>query len=214
MSKIYKITNLINGKSYIGKTNFSIHKRFQEHYNDAFKNEKSKRPLYLAIQKYGIQNFKIEEIENCSSSEAGEREKYWISFYHTYEDGYNATRGGDGTQLYPIEDIIKRLKEYPYPCDIAKEFNCSASTVRLIAKENKIPVKIKGGSNKTPRKNIFQYDKNTNELLNIFSSAQEAAEWIENHGYSKAKNGNSRSHIAECAKGSRKTAYGFIWKYN
>ena len=53
MAYIYKITNDINNKIYIGKTEFSIEKRFHEHCRDAFKERNEKRPLYAATFKYG-----------------------------------------------------------------------------------------------------------------------------------------------------------------
>lgn len=61
MSFIYKITNQINGKSYIGKTNLaSIQERFKEHIHDSKRVHMEKRPLYSAMNKYGSENFKIE----------------------------------------------------------------------------------------------------------------------------------------------------------
>lgn len=72
MAYIYKITNSINGKIYIGKTYKTIEQRFKEHFKDSkrYKN----RPLYRAINKYGIESFKIEVIEKTNTPE--EREKY------------------------------------------------------------------------------------------------------------------------------------------
>ena len=63
MAYIYQITNKINNKIYIGKTEFSIEKRFKEHCKDAYDNKKEKRPLYAAMRKYGIENFEISLIE-------------------------------------------------------------------------------------------------------------------------------------------------------
>lgn len=57
---IYKITNQINGKIYIGKTLKDISSRWREHCKAAKKVCCEKRPLYMAINKYGIENFKIE----------------------------------------------------------------------------------------------------------------------------------------------------------
>lgn len=98
MGLIYKITNDINGKIYIGKTEFSLEKRFKEHCQDAFRERCEKRPLYAAMRKYGIEHFHIELIEETNIPE--EREKYWIDYYNTYKYGYNATIGGDGSCLY------------------------------------------------------------------------------------------------------------------
>ena len=100
MSFIYKITNNVNNKVYIGKTAFSIEKRFKEHCRDAFKERQEKRPLYAAMRKYGIENFSIEIIEECEDLVSSDRECYWISQYKAFEKGYNATLGGDGKFLY------------------------------------------------------------------------------------------------------------------
>lgn len=83
---IYKTTNLINNKFYIGK--------------DA-KNTKSYlgsgKVLKQAIQKYGKENFKKEILEYCTDLEhLDEREIYWIDKYNALEVGYNLTEGGTG----------------------------------------------------------------------------------------------------------------------
>lgn len=122
MSKIYKITNDINDKVYIGKTNLSIEKRFKEHCDDSKRDRYEQRPLYRAMNKYGIEHFHIEEIENCLPEEASDKEIYWIGYYHSYTEGYNATIGGDGKILYDHSAIANRLREYPYPVEVAKEF--------------------------------------------------------------------------------------------
>ena len=114
---IYKITNQINGHSYIGQTIFSLEKRFAEHQKDSLRTNLKNRPLYSAFRKYGIENFTIELIDTCEVSEVAEREQYWISFYDTYKNGYNATLGGEGKSFYDHDLILARLKEHPYPCD-------------------------------------------------------------------------------------------------
>ena len=54
MSYIYKITNDVNGKIYVGKTNYTIEKRFEEHIKDYQRKRCEKRPLYEAMNKYGV----------------------------------------------------------------------------------------------------------------------------------------------------------------
>ena len=76
MSYIYVITNDINGKQYVGKTNNSIEKRFKEHCSDRFSKKCEKRPLYDAMNKYGIEHFSIEQLEECPSEEASIKEIY------------------------------------------------------------------------------------------------------------------------------------------
>lgn len=76
MAYIYKITNTINNKLYIGKTINTIEKRFAEHIKQSKIPQAKKRPLYNAINKYGIENFTIEIVEECDIKEVNEREKY------------------------------------------------------------------------------------------------------------------------------------------
>lgn len=97
MSYIYKIINNINKKLYIGKTDKTIKSRFEQHYKDSKKIKNQERLLYKAINQYGIENFSIEQIEECPSSKSNEREKFWIEYYDSFKNGYNATLGGDGS---------------------------------------------------------------------------------------------------------------------
>lgn len=88
---IYKITNNINKKAYVGQSN-DIERRFKEH---CYKGEGSRILLDIAIQKYGKENFTFEIIEECKIEELNERETYWIKYYNTIESGYNLSTGGD-----------------------------------------------------------------------------------------------------------------------
>jgi group I intron endonuclease len=96
---IYKTTNLINNKCYVGK--------------DKYNNPKyigSGKFLKYAINKYGKQNFKKEIIQICSSlEELNEREIYWIKELNTkVPNGYNLTDGGEGL-LNPSEEVRKNI---------------------------------------------------------------------------------------------------------
>ena len=106
MAYIYKITNTINNKLYIGKTVNTIEKRFNQHKNESKTERSKKRPLYRAINKYGIENFEIEIIEECNYDILNEREIYWINYYDTYNNGYNATLGGDGTITIDYKKVL------------------------------------------------------------------------------------------------------------
>ena len=134
MSYIYKITNDINKKIYVGKTAFSIDKRFKEHCQDAFRERNEQRPLYAAMRKYGIEHFHIELIEECLDDCVNEREQYWIGYFDGYTKGYNATIGGDGKFLYNHNQIMELLKECPYPKEVAEKIGCCVDIVLDIAK--------------------------------------------------------------------------------
>ena len=87
---IYKVTNKINGKVYIGQS-VDIGKRWRQHMT-------AKDDIYFhkAIQKYGVENFQWEIIEKCKKKDLDERESYWIEYYDSYNKGYNCTKGGEG----------------------------------------------------------------------------------------------------------------------
>ena len=88
MIGIYKITKIDNGKSYIGQSN-DIERRFQEH------KIRAEIPIDKAIQKYGIDAFAFEIIEECELDKLDEREIYWIAHYNTFKGvGYNCNPGG------------------------------------------------------------------------------------------------------------------------
>lgn len=97
---IYKITNTINNKIYVGKTTTSLKQRFNEHCKFAKLNKHSTH-LANAIRKYGKENFKIEKIDEANSiSELNLKEKYWIKRLDAVNSGYNLTAGGDGGNTY------------------------------------------------------------------------------------------------------------------
>lgn len=207
MAYIYKIINDINDKVYIGKTEFSVEKRFQEHCKDALKKTKEKRPLYSAMKKYGIEHFKVEQIEETDDPEL--REQYWIEFYNSYKIGYNATFGGDGKRLYDYDLILSQLKKGKFAREIQEEFGCDIQVIRNVAYANNIP--LLNRSNVVNRQPVSCFQ--TNKLIKSFDSTYSAAKWIIEENFSTADIKGARAKISLAARGKRKTAYGFTWKY-
>lgn len=77
MAFIYVVTNMINGKQYVGQTTESIQQRFSRHCRSAENQDKDGNcPFHLAILKYGRSNFKIEQLEECPVEQLNEREIY------------------------------------------------------------------------------------------------------------------------------------------
>lgn len=117
-SKIYKITNLINGKIYIGYTKNTLEKRFAEHACYKY-DDHSRMPIVGAIKKYGKENFKIELIEESEDDEYihKERESFWIKELRTQDKtiGYNVADGGEGGDTLSnnphLEEIRERMKK-------------------------------------------------------------------------------------------------------
>jgi group I intron endonuclease len=94
---IYRITNLVSQKMYVGQTAKPAEQRWKEHCSLAESHSKQKKKLHKAIQKYGVKNFLIETLDTAQTlSEANEKERLWISKLNSIECGYNLTLGGDG----------------------------------------------------------------------------------------------------------------------
>lgn len=205
MPYIYKITNKINGKIYIGKTSLpKIEDRMQQHIRDSKKIRCGKRPLYDAFNKYGIENFTIEEIEQVANDDiASQREQYWIEKLRTYigfkdSVGYNATLGGDSRRLYNYNELADAYLALGTIKEVAIQYNCDPKVVRNACREHNIPIK-----NAHNQKRIQRIDKNGNEK--IYSSITEAAKDIPNKAVETARKNISRG------LNQHKMAYGYTW---
>lgn len=110
---IYKITNTINGKSYIGQTIQNVKERFYQHCATKCSKAVSNMAIHRAIKKYGKSNFTVEVIEEIDSVNLNDRERYWIKYYNSYNNGYNSTKGGqDGCKPFKDLDVESIIKEY------------------------------------------------------------------------------------------------------
>ena len=104
---VYCITNIINGKKYVGQS-VCIENRFQQHIYS-----KSNSEIHKAIEEFGVSNFRFEILIACSKNELDEQEVKFIRLLDTYENGYNKTRGGQHSVFnveYEYEGYSK-LKE-------------------------------------------------------------------------------------------------------
>ena len=103
---IYKITNKVNGKSYIGQTRYTIEFRWRQH-----QHKKDNTYFHNAIHKYGIQNFSVEVLEECDVEKLNSREIFYIAKYNTFKEGYNLTIGGEGNKHLVLDDKYDEIKE-------------------------------------------------------------------------------------------------------
>lgn len=111
---IYKVTNILNNKCYIGFDS-AWPKRMKDHLKD-YSKEKDQKILYRAMRKHGVENFSFEVI--YQSREPGNKmkshtltvmEPYFIKEYDSLIHGYNATSGGEGTPGRVVADTTKKL---------------------------------------------------------------------------------------------------------
>lgn len=104
---VYKITNTINGKAYIGVTKQSLAARWKCH--RAYSKREAAFPIHAAIRKYGVENFTITVICECSSlEELAVCERGLIAEHGTYTPhGYNVTSGGEGCFERVISDATR-----------------------------------------------------------------------------------------------------------
>lgn len=223
---IYKATNNINGKIYVGKT-YNLEKRKREHIYDI----DNKLPFHRALKKYGIDKFTWEVIDNAvTNEEAMEKEVYWIKKLNTCihsknSNGYNITLGGEGGVSWNSRPIVQYTLEGDY---VDEYISCSqASLITGIGRHNigdclnkktkqsgnyqwfykdeinyNVPKKFintRGLDKKIP---VIQLDLDGN-YVNEYSSIKLASE----------KCGIRRTTISGCLSEKTRRAGGFQWIY-
>lgn len=133
---IYRITNLLTGKSYIGQS-VHIEERIRRH--KQCPKDQLHYPLYQDMCQFGIDNFNFEILEVCTPELLNEREIYWIAFYDTYYSGYNQTKGGTNSShivkiseemLSEIVDLLQHSSLTQ--SEIAKMFDVGNDTISEI----------------------------------------------------------------------------------
>lgn len=200
---IYKITNLKNGKCYIGKTTKGYLKRFKKHLQNA---EQCRDGSHLgkAIRKHGAEYFYIGIIvEHVPIIFLDSFEKYWINYYNSFKEGYNLTTGGDGGG-HPMSE-----KHREYLRAISKN--------RITSPEVRQKISASLKANPLSPQHIarmiaarMQLPHPTERALmcietgQIFQNARKAADYC---GLKTITN------IHQVCKGQRPKAGGYTWKY-
>lgn len=235
---IYKITNLINNKVYIGQS-IEISKRWKAHISYA-NNKLSKEyntSIHNAIRKYGENNFKFEIIENCRKEDLDNKEKYWIKFYDSINrnKGYNLTTGGMGGHKTNCKAVLQYdlegnfIKEWSSIWQVEEELNISANNIRACC----CGQKSAGGFQwkyYNDTKEIKKYQKNiylhglelgrksvpimAKSIKNgekfVFNSITEGAKWLKKNQYSKSQLKSLQSRISTI-KDTPYICCGFYW---
>ena len=172
MGYIYKITNHINGKVYIGQTRNLIEYRWQHHLYKGRNPDKpdTNYPLYRAMRKYGLENFSILQVEEIDNELLDERECYWIQQENSLTpNGYNCDLGGKGVNKYNYDEILKYYftEANENASETARKFNCSLQTILKILEANDF-------SAKGHKQKIYQISLRDGSIIKEFNSLIEA----------------------------------------
>lgn len=200
---IYKTTNLINGKYYIGK---------DEKNNPEYLG--SGKILKQSISKHGVTNFKKEILEACKTKEElNEREVYWINALSATTLGYNITDGGTGgrtkfNKIYQFDKSGALIKEWDSAAEINRVLKFHQSSILKACKGKLLSVNgfIWSYNDKTTpfvdtrAIKALQYDKN-GYFIKEWNSIVEI----------KKEYGISDRHIQTTLDKPNLTAKGFIW---
>lgn len=226
--KLYKIINLVNNKSYIGKTTQTLEERWLDHCQEAKRWQNCKEQstdfgynskLYPAMVKYGNSNFQIRLIEEVTNlEELNQREKYWIAFLDTRQHGYNIAAGGDGGFFFGCHHTaearekiraasLNRKHTVETRTKISKSKLGHVTSMETREKIRKTKTGVKFGAH-SPEWNRHISEGHLNEVICIntgiiYRNIKEAA----------TQTGINRSAISNCVGGFAKTAGGFKWKY-
>lgn len=172
---IYKITNKINGKCYVGKST-NIYHRWIEHKSSSreIRDGGDEYAIHCAIRKYSIENFSFEIIEECPLEQLDEKEKYWIEYYNSHENGYNETYGGDGGLKYDYNHIYELWNKGYTNKEICEKLKCGDQTVtRAFRLYDISEEEVRSRSNYFQKRPIVAIDIISKQPLKIFSSLRE-----------------------------------------
>lgn len=202
---IYKITNLVNGMSYIGQTTRPINRRWWEHkYNYI-------QPIDKAIEEFGEENFTLEILKEA---EAGEVSNYWETFYinklDTFLHGYNGSSFGT-VRREPVD--CKQVRELwdsgLNMVEISQTIECGDTLVAKILRDSGISDKnISARAVESRTVSVVQIELHTGNIINIFSSTTDALKSVTND-----INRTNPSNITNVCSNKCARAYGFYWRY-
>lgn len=211
MGYIYKITNNLNGLSYIGQTSRSYKDRWAEHKRDRFKEPYCNWPLYRMMNSVGLKNITWEVIEEIPNNLLNEREQYWINFYNTKNNGYNCTYGGNNGTKHNYNEILNywlTTGEKNFT-KTAKYFNTNKSYVSAIIKsmgyDRRSWKEINSKDHSSTKRKVNKIDSKTGKVLKTYNSITEAAIDMGDKQYTKT--------ISPTCNGKHPTFLGYCWQY-
>lgn len=224
MIEIYLITNIVNGKQYVGKTQIGYLNRFKQHVN-AY-NYGERQYIACAIHKYGQDNFRVDKIAEVSDDSWEFWEKYYIQLLHTHysEGGYNVTWGRDSNPMDDPSVIAKHDKicKSEYFRNLQRELNRgrkhSEETKELCRRNTlaNLDVCLKGFREYNDRRKTKVGMVINNKIVKVFDTLTDAAHYISDNCPKYKYNSGNVSQIKKYAdkfnkNGSRAKFLGVSW---
>lgn len=175
-NEVYKITNKITGKIYIGITNQGSGARYRHHWYESRIGEPS--PIHRSMAKYGEDNFTLEIIDFAETyEELKEKEKFWIKEFNSTDRniGYNLTEGGDGTfGRTHSEETKEKIRQKALGRKISEETKKKMSEARIGKCSDKQREHLKKISIQAKAIPVLQFSK-TGEFIAKYESVSDAA---------------------------------------
>jgi group I intron endonuclease len=208
---VYKITNEVNGRFYIGRSK-NLKKRWERHKEDM---NKKNLPLYVDMREYGFENFSLSVIEMCEEEQLDEKELF---YYNKLKPDYNILTPGENPMY---NEVAKKTFDVNYHSEEAKEKRSESLKKRWLdesyrqkmiqtnskpCSEKRKKAISKGKKNK---KRVIMCDLETKKEISSFESISEAKRFLRDNGYPKA----DCTPISNVCKGKTKKAYDKFWKF-
>lgn len=237
---IYKITNTVTGKMYIGQTIRDVNVRFEEHLNDVNDTDYFHLSVRKYLQEYGKDIFTLEVIDSAESiEELNRKETYWINYYRTYvnfpdSNGYNSSLGGEYNPMFN-EDVKEkhdlRMRSADVRHRISQTMKQKIANKELFTEEHRknISDAMKGNQHykghkrsaeaieataKSLRKKVYCLNSDNNVVAH-FDSVVDACLWWypEYTKYRKCSNVKDLSNVIKLSSKKQIFILGLMWVY-
>lgn len=231
-SGIYMCTCNINGKSYIGQSQDVKHRKCQ-HLSELRGNHHYNQYLQRAYNKYKEYNFSWKVLEYCDKDMLDDREMYWISYYDTYKNGFNANEGGKSNRGYERTDEFKsKISEILTEVWANADERRKETSERMRGENNPMygrtgQLNPAYGQDHSGEKNGMFGRRHTEEAKELNRQAHlgaknknskpvvcvETGEIFASQGEVKRLTGVNDTSVNKCCRGVKKTAGGYHWRY-
>lgn len=211
MGYIYKITNLINEKVYIGQTRRHYTERWAQHNYDKNREPYCNWPLYRMLNSVPSEKVKWEVVEEVDNNLLDERERYWIAFYNSKKQGYNCTDGGSNGAKYDYNEILefwlgegeRNFTKTAIHFQTDKTY--ISKIIASLGYQRRTWEEINNSNHDSIKRKVNKIDLSSGRVIKTYNSIVEAAKDLGNIDYRKT--------IPNVCSGKIPSYLGFGWQY-